>query len=100
MNCLSLLVSFLLLAGVQDDARGPGHRYGLETAPERTPGAIRIASYNILNYFDDVDDPALGVSGMTRILQAVPGSLKRSLAPFASSMLMCSPSRKLNPPKR
>lgn len=76
MTCFSLLVSFLLLAGVQDDARGPGHRYGLDTAPERTPGAIRIASYNILNYFDDVDDPALGGEWDDKDLASSPAQLE------------------------
>jgi endonuclease/exonuclease/phosphatase family metal-dependent hydrolase len=59
MNCFGLFVCLWLLAGVQDDVGAPGHRYGQETAPERTSGTIRIASYNVLNYFDDVDDPAL-----------------------------------------
>lgn len=34
-------------------------RYGVPKAPERSPGAIRVATYNIENLFDDVDDPAL-----------------------------------------
>ena len=38
---------------------GPGHRYGCTEAPRRTPGALRIGSYNVLNYFDEVDDPEL-----------------------------------------
>ena len=42
-----------------DDSFGPGHRYGQKNALPPTDGAIRIASYNVLNYFDDVDDPAL-----------------------------------------
>lgn len=32
---------------------------GRESAPERTAGAIRIATYNIENLFDDKDDPRL-----------------------------------------
>ncbi len=32
---------------------------GTSETPERSPEAIRIASYNMLNLFDDVDDPAL-----------------------------------------
>jgi len=39
--------------------RAPGHRFGLPKAPQRTPGAIRLGSYNLLNLFDDKDDPRL-----------------------------------------
>ena len=34
-------------------------RFGREDAPEKTPGAFRLTTYNIENLFDDVDDPAL-----------------------------------------
>ncbi len=34
-------------------------RFGVAQAPETTPGAIRVTTYNIENLFDDVDDPAL-----------------------------------------
>ena len=42
-----------------EEGFGPGHRYGLRSAPVAAEGSIRIGSYNVLNYFDDVDDPAL-----------------------------------------
>jgi len=32
---------------------------GIENPPMKAPGAIRIATYNLLNLFDDQDDPAL-----------------------------------------
>jgi endonuclease/exonuclease/phosphatase family metal-dependent hydrolase len=35
------------------------NRFGLSKPLPRTPGAIRIASYNVLNLFDDKDDPQL-----------------------------------------
>ncbi len=38
--------------------RGPGLRYGLADAPKKTK-AIRLAAYNIQNFFDHVDDPNL-----------------------------------------
>ncbi|MFO0874741.1 MAG: endonuclease/exonuclease/phosphatase family protein [Phycisphaerales bacterium] len=38
---------------------GVGHRFGREHAPPKTPGAIRIGTYNMLNLFDHVDDPKL-----------------------------------------
>lgn len=34
-------------------------RFGLANAPEKTPGAFRLTTYNIENLFDDVDDPTL-----------------------------------------
>ncbi|MCB9845658.1 MAG: endonuclease/exonuclease/phosphatase family protein [Phycisphaeraceae bacterium] len=34
-------------------------RYGQKEPKARTPGAIRLATYNVENLFDDVDDPAL-----------------------------------------
>ncbi len=34
-------------------------RFGTTDVPQRTPGSIRVATYNIENLFDDVDDPAL-----------------------------------------
>ncbi len=36
-----------------------GNRYGLARPLPRTPGTIRIATYNMLNFFDGVDDPTL-----------------------------------------
>lgn len=35
------------------------HRFGVKEPRPRTPGAIRVATYNIENLFDDKDDPAL-----------------------------------------
>ena len=34
-------------------------RFGIKKAPAKTPGAIRITSFNIENLFDDKDDPKL-----------------------------------------
>ncbi len=34
-------------------------RFGTTEVPQRTPGSIRVATYNIENLFDDADDPAL-----------------------------------------
>ncbi|MEI6475061.1 MAG: endonuclease/exonuclease/phosphatase family protein [Planctomycetota bacterium] len=39
--------------------RPAGVWYGVEKAPEKKDGAIRIAAYNVENFFDGVDDPAL-----------------------------------------
>lgn len=60
MPLLLLLVgTFVSAQDEKGQSFGPGHRYGVREAPARKPGTIRIASYNVLNYFDDVDDPAL-----------------------------------------
>lgn len=42
-------------------AAAPGEppRLGVAEAPARAPGTIRLATYNILNLFDDRDDPSL-----------------------------------------
>jgi endonuclease/exonuclease/phosphatase family metal-dependent hydrolase len=37
----------------------PGNRFGLSLPRPRTPGSIRMATYNMLNLFDEADDPAL-----------------------------------------
>jgi endonuclease/exonuclease/phosphatase family metal-dependent hydrolase len=34
-------------------------RFGVAEAPDRRPGTIRLAAYNVENLFDDHDDPAL-----------------------------------------
>ena len=54
-----LLLSILLLTPLVHAQEGKGHRFGRETPLEKSKGAIRIASYNLLNLFDKVDDPAL-----------------------------------------
>lgn len=38
---------------------GPGHRFGRSTPLARPDGTLRLASYNVLNLFDPVDDPSL-----------------------------------------
>lgn len=35
------------------------HRFGAKTAPAKAPGLVRLATYNIENLFDDIDDPTL-----------------------------------------
>ncbi|NBX32985.1 MAG: hypothetical protein EBR07_09705, partial [Planctomycetes bacterium] len=39
--------------------RPAGVWYGVEKAPEKKAGAVRIAAYNVENLFDAVDDPTL-----------------------------------------
>lgn len=46
-------------APAQKGARPAGFWYGVEKAPAKKPGAIRIGAYNIENVFDDKDDPSL-----------------------------------------
>ena len=69
---LTALVSALSPAVAQDsiaedpvallaeiEAADPMRRFGVADAPAKPAGAVRIATYNILNLFDDDDDPAL-----------------------------------------
>ena len=49
------LIAFALTLAVAS----PHHRFGLTEAPSAPEGTIRLASYNMLNYFDEVDDPSL-----------------------------------------
>jgi len=49
----SLVVSVLLLAP------SPHHMYGLTEAMPRIDGTIRVATYNVLNFFDHKNDPTL-----------------------------------------
>ncbi len=46
-------------SGGSGEARGDDNRFGLSQPLPRTDGAIRLATYNVLNLFDHVDDPAL-----------------------------------------
>ena len=39
--------------------RPAGPRFGVATAPAKAKGTLRIAAYNAMNLFDQVDDPAL-----------------------------------------
>ena len=84
INSLSGVLSaslFLAGASAQESSRetqeefGPGHRYGLLQAPSAAEGSIRIGSYNVLNYFDDVDDPALSGEWDDAELASRPGQL-------------------------
>lgn len=38
---------------------GPGHRFGRAEPLKKRGGSVRIGSYNVLNLFDETDDPAL-----------------------------------------
>ena len=40
-------------------APSPHHRFGLTEPMPRLDGTVRLASYNMLNFFDQSDDPAL-----------------------------------------
>ncbi|MEE2906701.1 MAG: endonuclease/exonuclease/phosphatase family protein [Planctomycetota bacterium] len=52
INTLVALVILLL-------APSPHHRFGLTEPMPRLDGTIRVASYNMLNFFDQADDPSL-----------------------------------------
>lgn len=60
LTALLLLGATVLPAATQDAAVQPAkNKFGLSVPKAKTPGAIRIATYNILNFFDRVDDPNL-----------------------------------------
>lgn len=62
---LSAVAAFSVLASNLQDVRlaatadAPAPRLGLAEAPPKAEGAIRLAAYNILNLFDEHDNPAL-----------------------------------------
>ena len=66
-------------AGSRKRNRPAGFHYGVKDPPPRAKGAVRLASYNMLNLFDHVDDPAL--SGENEdITQATPAERCTALA--------------------
>ena len=66
-TCFTIVILLLLStpAVAQEDPKldtskdAPGHRFGRQEPLPKNAGAIRIASYNVLNLFDREDDPAL-----------------------------------------
>jgi endonuclease/exonuclease/phosphatase family metal-dependent hydrolase len=52
-----LITTFIVSALLA--APSPHHKYGLTEAMPRLDGTIRVASYNMLNYFDQSNDPKL-----------------------------------------
>ena len=56
---LLALVVFAPPAGSAPAAAGQSPRFGLPEPLPRPPGTIRLATYNVLNLFDHVDDPQL-----------------------------------------
>lgn len=69
IHCRSIVASILIMLLCPSwtwsqttealEAPAPQNRFGLPEPLPKTPGAIRIATYNVLNLFDHVDDPAL-----------------------------------------
>ncbi len=55
---IALVVVWPAAAQTAEGAGGAG-RYGLPEPLARRPGTIRLVSYNVLNLFDQVDDPDL-----------------------------------------
>ncbi len=63
----------------------PKNRFGLSEPLPRTPGAIRIATYNLLNLFDHKDNPEFG-GRIDDILLAVRHSRGKALAKVIKSI--------------
>lgn len=58
-------------------ASPPANRYGLSTPKPRRPGTVRIATYNLLNLFDHVDDPRLTGEFDDMLLAVTPARARR-----------------------
>lgn len=56
---MSTMLISSLIVGVLLAAPSPHHKYGLTEAMPRIDGTIRVASYNMLNYFDQANDASL-----------------------------------------
>ena len=57
-----LALGFVTPIHAQDAAEAgdaPGHRFGRVEPLDKKKGSVRIASYNVLNLFDESDDPSL-----------------------------------------
>lgn len=63
----------------------PKNRFGLSEPLPRTPGAIRFATYNLLNLFDQKDDPAFG-GKIDDIILAIKAGRGRALAKVIKTM--------------
>lgn len=73
----------ILMAASASLADAP--RLGTAEVPEKTPGTIRLATYNILNLFDESDDPALSGKfddwyDQDRVLRAKPEAERKAVA--------------------
>ena len=55
---VGMLSCAVVLAQGEPDWREGAQRFGVSEAPAKAEGAVRIATYNLENLFDDVDDPA------------------------------------------
>lgn len=59
IGCGGLTTADTILASSQVRTDSDAPRLGLSEAPAKADGAVRVATYNILNLFDEHDNPAL-----------------------------------------
>lgn len=71
--------AFLLAAFLAAPARAEAPRLGIAEPPAKSPGAIRLATYNVLNLFDAHDDPSLS-GEVDDLKSAKPESEKQAVA--------------------
>lgn len=69
----------LLAAFLAAPARAEAPRLGIAEPPAKSPGAIRLATYNVLNLFDAHDDPSLS-GDVDDLKSAKPESEKQAVA--------------------
>lgn len=82
---LRILFASLLVLANAPFAQAQSARLGTQEVPEKAEGAIRLATYNVLNLFDDRDDPVLRDRfddwyDQDRVLRAKPETERRALA--------------------
>ena len=54
-----LAISLVLCTGLTATAEDDTLLYGVDQAPDKPKSAVRLAAYNVLNLFDEIDDPEL-----------------------------------------
>lgn len=78
-NLRAAWLVLLLAAFLAAPARAEAPRLGIAEPPAKSPGAIRLATYNVLNLFDTHDDPSLS-GDVDDLKSAKPESEKQAVA--------------------
>jgi len=56
---ITLATTLLTTGAIAQQSTNGGHRFGLAEPRPKTDDTVRLATYNVLNLFDQVDDPSL-----------------------------------------
>ncbi|MCA9306482.1 MAG: endonuclease/exonuclease/phosphatase family protein [Phycisphaerales bacterium] len=84
-SLLSFLLTIAAGLALTQAACAQGVRIGTEVVPDKPAGSLRLATYNVLNLFDDLDDPTLSGQfddwyDQDRVLRAKPESERQAVA--------------------